>query len=513
MDTMTEREPRTEKEAWVRWHDPELMEFSPISPLTLGNGSIAFTADITGLQSFSSLYAASTPLCTLSEWGWHTAPVDDCGKVYTPADLHMTEYAWNGLKVTYATDCHPGNEDVYRFLRENPHKMNLARIGFCLNGHPLEPGDITGICQHLHLYSGILESLFRISGVPCRVLTLCAPEEDTLLFSIESPLLASGLSVDLSFPYGSPDIGASDWTQPGLHTTVLRDDVIFRHADDLDYRVRLSCAGAAISQLGQHQVRVSVSGQTMNLAVSFSRGDLPDTKDPDTLTDACRRWWADFWEEGGMIDLTEATDPRAKELERRIVLSLYLLTVNSASHMPPAETGLTCNSWYGKAHLEMHFWHMAWAPLWGHAKLLERSIPWYLRHLADARASAARNGYRGARWPKMVAEDAQDSPSSIAPLLIWQQPHIILLLDLILRSMEDEEDQEDFCRAHWGLIRETADFMADFAVPAEDGLCHILPPVYPVQERYDPREITDPAFEVAYWKMGLEIAIKWAKRL
>jgi len=33
-----------------------------------------------------------------------------------------------------------------------------------------------------------------------------------------------------------------------------------------------------------------------------------------------------------------------------------------------------------------------------------------------------------------------------------------------------------------------------------------------VQERYDPRETRDPAFEVAYWRFGLELALRWAER-
>ena len=203
------------------------------------------------------------------------------------------------------------------------------------------------------------------------------------------------------------------------------------------------------------------------------------------------------------------------ELERRMVLSLYLLTVNSSGHMPPAETGLTCNSWYGKAHLEMHFWHMAWAPLWGHSELLLRCLPWYHAHLPEARDNAARNGYRGARWPKMVADDALDSPSTIAVLLVWQQPHIIVMLELLRRAMREESPAAvpDFLRAQWPLIRETADFMADYAVRDEEGVYHLEPPVIPVQERYAPQDTRDPSFEVAYWRFGLELGIAWAEEM
>lgn len=69
---------------------------------------------------------------------------------------------------------------------------------------------------------------------------------------------------------------------------------------------------------------------------------------------------------------------------RRVILSQYLLIINDSGYIPPAETGLTCNSWYGKAHLEMHYWHMAWAALWGHPELLERSFDWYISILPEA---------------------------------------------------------------------------------------------------------------------------------
>ena len=84
--------------------------------------------------------------------------------------------------------------------------------------------------------------------------------------------------------------------------------------------------------------------------------------------------------------------------------------------MPPQETGLTCNSWYGKSHLKCicgmppiclcgigeSFWNAA--------------FPWYTDILDKAKENAARNGYAGARWPKMVSCDGMESPSVIATL-------------------------------------------------------------------------------------------------
>lgn len=151
------------------------------------------------------------------------------------------------------------------------------------------------------------------------------------------------------------------------------------------------------------------------------------------------------------MELWESADPRAKELERRIVLSQYLSAVQCSGSLPPQETGLTCNSWYGKFHLEMHPSHSAWMPLWNRGELLERSLPWYRDHLPQAEWNAAKNGYRGARWPKMVGTEGIDSPSPIATLLIWQQPHIIWLLELLYRAAPREE----FLRENWLLVEGT----------------------------------------------------------
>lgn len=79
-------------------------------------------------------------------------------------------------------------------------------------------------------------------------------------------------------------------------------------------------------------------------------------------------FWHNYWSSGKF--LCHEND----ELMRRVILSQYLLIVNDSGYIPPAETGLTCNSWYGKAHLEMHYWHMAWAALWGHPELLEKAL-------------------------------------------------------------------------------------------------------------------------------------------
>jgi hypothetical protein len=166
-----------------------------------------------------------------------------------------------------------------------------------------------------------------------------------------------------------------------------------------------------------------------------------------------------LWNRGLAVDFSGSSDPRAPELERRVVLSQYLTAVQCAGSLPPQETGLTTNSWYGKFHLEMHPWHAAQFALWGRPDLLERSMQWYGRILPAARETAARQGYRGARWPKMVGPDGRESPSDIGVFLIWQQPHPILLSELIFRATGDEALDR-----YKHIVFASADFLASYPV-------------------------------------------------
>ncbi len=64
--------PPIDRRVLVRRHNPVLRALDARSPLSVGNGEFAFTADITGLQSFPEPYASGTPLCTQAQWGWHS---------------------------------------------------------------------------------------------------------------------------------------------------------------------------------------------------------------------------------------------------------------------------------------------------------------------------------------------------------------------------------------------------------------------------------------------------------
>ena len=520
----------------IQLHNPILNGMEPDSPLTVGNGELAFTADITGMQTLYEEYDI-VPLCTMAQWGWHTKPVNEEGKRYTLSDLVMTDYEWNGRHVSYPKKKMPGNERVYDWLRENPHRLNLFRLGMLWEGRKIESGMLKTCKQELHLYEGRLESQFSIKGYQCHVDTVCDQEgRDRLAFSVDSEALEKEkMSVMLSFPYGSADISASDWDHPQKHCTRIMEEkkgyvLLLRKLDGDSYMVAIETNAKMDVDPVNHCVLFHLNERRLYLVIEVWGKEAVEEnllefengfdKDRQEILDASKRvrevmdrsekGWMNFWETGGIIRLNKSSDGRAMELERRIILSQYLMAVNSAGSAPPQETGLICNSWYGKMHLEMYLWHCAWLPLWNHTERMEKSIRWYEKHLPQAQENARRNGYRGARWPKMVAGEGVDCPSPVAPLLVWQQPHIIYMLELGYGQKQDMA----YLKRYWTLVKETVEFMVDFVVWNPQTNCYdICAPVIPVQECHKETETKNPAFELEYFRFTLQIAIKWAKRL
>ncbi|MDO5425282.1 MAG: glycoside hydrolase family 65 [Eubacteriales bacterium] len=501
----------------LKRNNPRMTAWEPESPLTVGNGEFAFTADITGLQTFYQEQKDHfVPLCTMSQWGWHSTPAGENGNIYyKPEDVKKTPYESVKGEKFYASEVQPGNEEIYHWLRENPHRLNLARLGFLWEGKEIHPEQVRNCRQVLNLYTGLLKSRFTIEGYKVEVETVCAGRADVLGISVRSKALAERkLSVVLAFPYGSKDITASDWEHKEWHSTLATFTgdrmAILRTLDKDGYLASLKWETPVwFTREEEHVWNLGGKEDALVFTMTFS-DKTPDIMDFPKVKANSAAKWKKFWNHCGMIDLHQSEDPRAAELERRIVLSEYLLALQSLGSVPPQETGLTCNSWYGKFHLEMYPWHCGWAPLWNESECLAGSLKWYKEHLPQAKDNAACNGYKGARWPKMVDRNAIDSPSSIATLLIWQQPHILWMLYMVYEQKKDDALLEEF----WEVIQETARFMCDFAAyNPETGRYDLPAPLIPAQEEHNPRTTKNPTYELEYWSMMLGIAADWAEKL
>ena len=508
-----------DRKTLVSYHDPILSSFEYTSPLSVGNGELAFSVDPTGMQTFAEEYEKhGVPLCTMSQKVFHSTPADD-GVFYTEKDLVKTEYMYGNRTVHYAVKKEPGNEAVYDWLRKNPHRANLAEIGLLFDKKKLVPEDITDIHQQLFLYDGIIESSLSIKGNRCFVKTAVLHDTDEICLQTDTSLFPK-LQIAFRFQYASPSISGRCETSPPHANNEVRivsfntNEIIISHIQDRETAwCRIRSDKKLVALLTQEELTVQLADKTQCLCIAFSTEPLESEKKPieaKSLFESVSFWQHKFWEECGAVYLRKSTDSRAVELERRIILSLYMLAVHCCGSNPPQETGLFCNSWYGKFHLEMHPLHTACFAYWNMPALLEKSFGWYKKHLEDAKRIAAENGWKGARWPKMTSDNAINSPSEIAVLLIWQQPHILFMLESVYRQNHSAQ----FLEEYWEIVKETADFMSDFAVYDEkNGRYNLVPPLIPVQEEFQPETVKNPAFETSYWSFGLEIAVKWAERL
>ena len=510
---------RIDRKKLVTRHFPEVDKPDKLSPFTVGNGEFAFTADFTGLQTFSDFYDdRSIPLGTQSHWGWHTIP-DSEG--YT-LDMTYRSYDTYGRSVEYASDTRTA---AAAWLRANPHRLHLGRIGMKItkvDGEKINLSDVTQIHQVLDLWEGTIKSEFEVENEPVLVKTACHPRYDQIAAQIESDLLQKRrLSIEFDFPYGSLSWGktTADWNSADRHeTSVIREtsnQVVLQRTLDADgYCVVIRWIGRAqFDRTGRHEFTLSPSTKhSFRFVCAFYPDQREDVipEDAKKTLNASKKHWKDFWQNGGAVDLSESRDPRALELERRIVLSQYLLAVQCAGSLPPQETGLTCNSWFGKFHLEMHWWHAVQFALWGRSELFRKSLDWYNKVLPAAQKTAEDQGYDGVRWPKMVGPDGRESPSAVGVFLIWQQPHPIYYAELLYQIAQDRSLLDRFKNA----VFKTADFMLSYAHWDSVNKRFVLgPPLIPAQEIYRPETTSNPAFELSYWAFGLKTAQIWRQRL
>jgi len=509
-----------DRHALVTRHHPVLRRFDAGNPLSVGNGEFAFTVDITGLQTFADAFTNTIPLGTLSQWGWHTFPNPEGWSI---EKFQFKEFDVFGRKVGYADV--PGNRQTpeIKWLRGNPHRLHLGRIGFVLtqaDGSLAGTNDLTDIEQTLDLWDGILQSRFKLDGEPVAVQTICHPLRDVLAVRVVSPLLKQGrVKIEIEFPYGTGTAPAADWTRPEAHETVMREFAInraefTRKLDNDTYTASATWTpGGKLVGVAKHRFVLTPATETdtLEFVCAFtpkpSRGDLPAFEQAKA---ASARHWNEFWTAGGAIDLSLSKDARWRELERRIVLSQHLTAIQCAGRYPPQETGLTCNSWEGKFHLEMHWWHAAHFALWNRLPLLESSLDYYQTILPRAQATAKRQGYAGARWPKMTDPTGAESPSPVGPFLIWQQPHPIFYAELCYRAHPNRGTLENFRE----IVMATADFMASYAAWDEAGKRYVLGPVLQGAQEIFPKDRTlNPTFELTYWRWGLATARRWRERL
>ncbi|WP_348217387.1 glycoside hydrolase N-terminal domain-containing protein [Luteolibacter sp.] len=510
-----------DRQALVTRHNPGNRKADVDGTLTVGNGGFAFGADITGLQTFAEQYhRLGVPVETQSRWCWVTDPNP---QKFTLADASRDFTNAEGRVIAYPTNQSSPAGD---WLRRNPRSHPLGQILLDYtkaDGSALMPEDIQKPEQKLDLWRGILTSQYEIEGKSVKVTTVCDPNADVVAVRIESEAVGTGkLKVKLAFPRGhdpaTKNTPALDWSQPETHETRIagqsgRAARLERNVSGTRYGVGVAWSHeAGFRQAGLHQFELTgASGNTLEFTVGFYQEKAGSTDLPgfQSVVDASTKHWEKFWREGAAVDFSGSTDPRADRIENRVILSRYLMAVQMAGDTPPQESGLTCNTWYGKHHSEMIWWHTAHFALWGNDELLAKNLSWFQKQLPAARELAKERGWRGARWAKMTGPDMRESPGG-NPLIMWNQPHMVHLAELLYRNHPNRETLDRYR----DLVLETAECLASMVHFDEaKGVYDLGPPLWIAQEIYDQATSRNPSFELAYWQWALETAQKWRERL
>ena len=509
-----------DREAVLTRNNPQITEFDSLASLSVGNGEFAITVDATGLQTFPDLYKKGVPLGTQSQWGWHSFPnVNN----YQPAEVLKEFDFGRGHKEIYSCQFRePGRQkDACEYLRVNPHRLHLGIIGLELK-EGTSTNDFSEIQQTLDLWKGQIHSSYNLDGKAMKVQTTCHPTLDMMAACVEAAAPTAdgkyqGICLRFPYPTGAHADDACLWGADDKHQTeVVRQDansaLLKRTLDNTIYYVDLRWEGKASLNEKARNYWVLVPSEPQLAFTCRFVGEEP-TADALPLfaetMDASAAHWTGFWKNGAIVDFSQCTDSRAKELERRVVLSQYLLAIQSAGSTPPQETGLTYNSWFGKFHLEMIWWHQAWQPLWGHGDLLARTMKWYEKAEPMAREIAKRSGFDGVRWMKMTDPSAAEAPSNVGSFLIWQQPHYIYMAELIYRANPSDEVLKEY----YQLVQETAKFMYSFAVYDELDGRFILKGAIPAQETLKAATTINSPFELSYWHFAIQTAQAWRERM
>ena len=191
-----------DRHALVTRHNPTITAVDKSAPFMVGNGNLGFTADITGLQTFQEQYSALVPLMTQAQWAWHSFP-NPKGFTLDQAKVPI-KVRGKTHKYPYLSDWEQAKKPEIQWLRENPHRFSLGRLGLHLvnaEGKPAAFNELVATRQRLDMWSGRLASSFVFEGTPVEVETSVHPDRDLIIVRLKSKLLADGrLGVDLKFP-------------------------------------------------------------------------------------------------------------------------------------------------------------------------------------------------------------------------------------------------------------------------------------------------------------------------
>jgi hypothetical protein len=511
-------------------------------PLFTGNGNLGMSLDLTGSQLLKEDYPPNS-VNLISQSIWHNPPLPESlrglslsKKAYPHGEGHTVEYPYPSSAK---------EQELYHFLRKYPNKFNLVTVslGLAAGGRTLASAtEISDISQSLVLAEGVIRSEYLWNGVQSKIETFVHATRDLILFHItdSSPILSTRrLEVRIDNPDAwdpryekgpvpNPNIQLADYSLSsfGKSGDQRRFWALRPMPGGFSYGIS-GAASAPVRDVSASEGRIEIilepsTARDCFIALALSGGqDIPDPlavaiqraadaelAGYEALRAEHHAWWRDFWNRSRVS--LNSPDGNGKELERWYQLSLYHLASSCRGRYPPAEGGLVANSWYGKFHLEMHFWHAICFLGANRPDLLLPSLRWYLAALPQARLHAQAMGLRGAKYPKMTSFQGLESPGDTNFRIYW---HLGEVASLVWWTFLNTQDLE-FLAEFYPVLEANAEFISSFVVwNSGKEVFEILPPVVTCDETTKGGEVLNPAYELAEFRIALDYAIQAARKL
>lgn len=342
------------RQSVVSRYNPTRNASSLTTPMQVGNGNFAFGADVTGLQTFQ-------PFAILSSWGWKNDSLPPGKSTEDVENFRGVSWLNHGRPVQY--DFGGNDPSIEQWLIANPNRVNLGRVGIVFRSPEgvvvnVTEKELTNIHQKLDLWTGVITSQFSWENTPITVETAVGQESDTVAIKLTSPLLQMGrLGLFLDFPwndglkkFSAPFVG--NWEAEANHTTSLRENPkpgvwgeIGHQMVDATFFTAVSGDRVSIHRnspvVHRYTLLPSTPSQVFSATLAYGRTTQSVDaliRSPDAIFQESTETWSAYWEGSGFVDVfTGSTDPRADELQRRIILSRYLMRVNEAGDTPPQE--------------------------------------------------------------------------------------------------------------------------------------------------------------------------------
>ncbi|KAJ0279593.1 hypothetical protein CBS470a_009205 [Colletotrichum nupharicola] len=393
------------------------------------------------------------PFNTLSSWAWHNDSLPTNGEKLS--DYTGVPRLTHGRNVSYDIP-DPNLPAVSQWLIGNPNRINLGRIGLKYKGATLSAEKITDPRQELELWSGTITSTFRVDGEAVKLITQGDFDTDAVTFQIESKLVAAGdLKVELDFPY------------PPIHSTKYKYEVF---AGVYDFPLN-------------HTTRIVNSCGRPDLAHIYH--ELQETSYYVNLR----------WASNSSLQLSR-DEPEGSD---KITAHRYTLASNSSAssviftaHFSPNRQDPEIPSTVQERN------RAGWHEYWSEGGFVDLTLS------SNPNATELQRRIILSQYHVRVNSAASG-----------QSPQESGLMNNGWYELAYQSSPTDETLKRWDeVVTAAADYMASYAWFNEtSGHYDLGPPSYGVTENTPPAETLNLAYEIAYWRYGLDTAREWKKRL